>query len=106
MSELHQRLNNDFLFLVCFNLASDDEPSRSRDVKNGTEGSGLTGLLEKVETFGADDDDETGGSDTDEESDSRTNASSTAEASLNSRFPIVVSLARYLVIVLFEKIIY
>ncbi|KAI5664894.1 hypothetical protein M9H77_24217 [Catharanthus roseus] len=64
--------------------ASDDEPSRSRDVKNGTEGSGLTGLLEKVETFGADDDDETGGSDTDEESDSRTNASSTAEASLNS----------------------
>lgn len=57
-------------------------------MKNGRVGSSLVGLSENVQS--SEEDDEIGGSDTDEESDSRENAQSVAEASLNSRYLLIV----------------
>lgn len=60
-------------------------------MKNGRVGSSLVGLSENVQSSEEDDeDDEIGGSDTDEEGDSRENAQSVAEASLNSRYLLIV----------------
>lgn len=65
------------------NNASDNEPFDN--VKNGRAGSSLVGSSENVQSSVADDeDDEIAGSDTDEEGDSRENAQSIAESSLNS----------------------
>lgn len=60
-------------------------------MKNGIVGSSLVGLSENVQSSDEDDeDDEICGSDTDEESDSRENAQSVAEASLNPRYLLIV----------------